>query len=122
MMHSYFDRMLTELPAGMFILVASWLGLRFVRDRSKGNAILLGVILGLLTLVKASFLFIGIGYIILLFLIQPSIPEGEEKGRLSKPNLLLYGLIGIAFLATLTPWLLRNAYNFGAPGGTARGG
>jgi hypothetical protein len=122
MMHSYFDRMLTELPAAMFILVASWLGLRFVRDRSKGNAILLGVALGLLTLVKASFLFIGIGYIILLFLIQPSIPEAEVKGRLWKPNLLRYGLIGVAFLATLTPWLLRNAYNFGAPVVTARGG
>lgn len=95
MMHSYFDKLVTELPAAMFILLASWLGLRFVRDRSVGNAILLGVALGLLTLVKASFLFVGIGYIILLFLIQPPIGASEKEA----------GCLGATASSPLPCWL-----------------
>jgi hypothetical protein len=121
-MVSYTDRMMTEVPAILFMLLASWFAVRFVHDRSRRNAILFGIALGLLTLVKAAFLYIGVCFVLLLFLVQPSIAADEGKGRFAWPNLLRYGIIIVALLATLTPWIARNVSTFGMPVVTGRGG
>ena len=114
------DAMETEVPGAFFILLATWLGIRFTRDRSVRNAVMLGVGLGLLSLVKAAFLYIGVGYIGLLFLIRP--PLADVKGRFVRSNVRRYGLVLVALLATIAPWIVRNAYNFYEPVITSRGG
>jgi hypothetical protein len=58
----------------------------------------------------------------LLLLVQPSIASSEKGGGLSWTSLLRYGAIVAAMLTTITPWVLRNVYNFGVPVVTARGG
>ncbi len=103
-----------------FLLLSTWLGIRFTRDRSVRNAVLLGVGLGLLSLVKAAFLYIGIGYIGLLFLVQT--PIAGVTGRFARPNVRRYGLVLVALLATIAPWIVRNAYKFYEPVITSRGG
>ena len=110
----------TEVPATFFLLISTWLGIRFTRKRSVRNAVFLGVSLGLLSLVKAAFLFIGIGYIGLLFLVLRPIPEASA--RFSKPNLVRYGIIVVVLFATVAPWIARNVYTFSAPIITSRGG
>lgn len=110
----------TEVPATFFLLIATWLGIRFTRDRNVHNAVLLGVALGLLCLVKAAFLFIGLAYIGLLFLLQA--PISGAVGRFSRQNLICYGLIGGALIATVAPWIVRNAITFHQPVITSRGG
>ena len=61
------DRMYTELPEVALMLLASWSAVRFVRGKTKTRALWLGVALGLLALCKAAFLYIGLGFILLLF-------------------------------------------------------
>ena len=114
------DAMETEVPGAFFLLLATWLGIRFTRDSSVQNAVLLGVGLGLLSLVKAAFLYIGVGYIGLLFLVGT--PIAGVAGRFAKPNVRRYGLVLVALLATISPWIVRNVYNFYEPVITSRGG
>ena len=110
----------TEVQGTLFVTLSTWLGIRFTRDHSVLNAVLLGVGLGLLSLVKAAFVLIGIGYIGLLFIAHPSMMGATC--RFSRPNLIRYGIIGVAFLATVAPWIARNAYTFSKPVITSRGG
>ena len=118
----YVDRMMTEVPASFFMLLAAWLGIRFVRNRSTKNAIALGIALGLLTLVKAAALYIGLCYIALLFLVQASRQSGGIAGSFSRLNLIRYALIAVAMAATISPWVIRNIYTFRTPVVTSRGG
>ena len=61
------DRMYTELPEVALMLLASWSAVKFVHSETKPRALWLGVTLGLLALCKASFLYIGACFIVLLF-------------------------------------------------------
>ena len=60
------DRMYTELPEVALMLLASWSAVKFVRGKTTSRALWLGVALGLLALCKTSFLYIGLGFILLL--------------------------------------------------------
>jgi hypothetical protein len=83
-----------------------------LHNKTKARAIWLGVALGLLALCKASFLFIGVCFIVLL-------TDGPRRFQASpeKPAwgnfLLTYALIALAMLATTAPWIARNAAEFG---------
>lgn len=109
------DTLYTELPASALLLVASWCAVRFVGNQTSGWAISLGVALGLLALTKAVFLSIGIGFILLMaFVERRELIFGS--GTLAPWQVRrLYALLVLAFLATLTPWIVRNAISYGRP-------
>jgi hypothetical protein len=110
------DRMYTELPEVAIMLLASWSAVRFVRGKTKAAAVWLGVTLGLLALCKAAFLYVGLGFIVLL-LVTDRVKRFETA--LGKPAwrnfLLTYALIALAMIATIAPWVARNAVLFGNP-------
>ena len=76
----------------------------------------LGIAIGMLALTKAAFFYIGIVFILLLFL-----PERLKLARQSDHKSLrqlrvTYGILIAAFLATLSPWVIRNSITNGTPG------
>jgi hypothetical protein len=87
-----------------------------VRGKTKAAAVWLGVTLGLLALCKAAFLYVGLGFIVLL-LVTDRVKRFETA--LGKPAwrnfLLTYALIALAMIATIAPWVARNAVLFGNP-------
>jgi hypothetical protein len=107
------DTLLNELPAAALMLVASWCALRFLRDQTPWRAIALGIAMGLLALTKAAFFSIGIGFILLLAFIERR-KLIYETDTLSPWRLKRrYALLLLAFLATVAPWIARNAINYG---------
>jgi hypothetical protein len=108
--------MYTELPEVSLMLIASWCAVRFVRGRTKLEAIWLGVALGLLALVKASFLYVGLAFIVLLLLTVRPKNFQTAPGKPAWFNCLLsYATIAIVMLITVAPWVARNAIEFGNP-------
>ena len=110
------DRMYTELPEVALMLLASWSAVRFVHGKTKARALWLGVALGLLALCKAAFLYIGFGFILLLFVTDRAehfrATPGKSAWRLF---VLTYAVIALAMFATIAPWVARNAIIFGKP-------
>ena len=110
------DRMYTELPEVAMMLLASWCAVRFVRGKTKTRALWLGVTLGLLALCKAAFLYIGLGFILLLFVTDRSEHFQASPGKPAwRPIVLTYAVIALAMFATITPWIVRNVIIFGNP-------
>lgn len=110
------DRVYTELPEVALMLLASWSAVRFVRVRTKSRALWLGVTLGLLALCKAAFLYIGLGFIVLLLVTDRPQRFEPAPGQPAWRNFLLtYALIVLAMVATIAPWIARNAVLFGNP-------
>ena len=110
------DRMYTELPEVALMLLASWSAVRFVRDKTRARALWLGVALGLLALCKAAFLYIGLGFIVLLLVTDRPQRFQPAPGKPAWRNFLLtYALIVLAMVATIAPWIARNAIVFGNP-------
>ena len=110
------DRMYTELPEVALMLLASWSAVRFVRGKTKPRALWLGVALGLLALCKAAFLYIGLGFIFLLFVTDRAKHFQAAPGKSAWGNFLLtYAVIALAMFATIAPWIARNAIMFGNP-------
>ena len=108
------DALYTELPAAALLLATSWSAVRFVRRETKWRAISFGVALGLLALTKAAFFSVGIAFILLLVLL--------DRRRLVRRNdaasgqlRAAYAALVLAFLATLAPWVVRNAISLGRP-------
>ena len=75
------DRMYTELPEVALMLLASWSAVRFVHGKTKARALWLGVALGLLALCKAAFLYIGLGFILLLFVTDRAEALSANAGK-----------------------------------------
>ena len=110
------DRMYTELPEVALMLLVSWSAVRFVRDETKVRALWLGVALGLLALCKAGFLYIGTGFIILLLVTDRAQHFRAAPGKSAWGNFLLtYAVVALAMLATIAPWITRNAIMFDNP-------
>ena len=110
------DRMYTELPEVALMLLASWSAVRFVHGKTKARALWLGVALGLLALCKAAFLYIGFGFILLLFVTDRAEHFGPMPGKPAwRPFVLTYAVIALAMFATIAPWVARNAAIFGKP-------
>ena len=72
----FVDRLYTELPAAAILVATSWCAVRFAHDENKSRAVALGVAMGMLALTKAAFFYIGIVFILLLF-----IPERLKLSR-----------------------------------------
>ena len=116
------DRLYTELPASALLLAASWCAVRFVRHKNWGRAALLGVALGLLALTKASLLYVGIGFTLLLFVMDAirllrRRPSERGLGKL----LAIWAALYLALFATVGPWIARNAIIFDKPQISSRG-
>ncbi len=110
------DRMYTELPEVALMLLASWSAVRFVRGKTKTRALWLGVALGLLALCKAAFLYIGLGFILLLFVTDRAEHFRPMPGKPAwRSFVLTYAVIALAMFATISPWIVRNAIIFGNP-------
>jgi len=111
------DRMYTELPEAALMLLAAWLAVRFIRTKSKLRALWLGVALGALALTKVSFLYIGVGFIFLLFAIEglrvlrADPKKDQHRGRIFSN----YAVILLTMLGTVAPWIVRNAIEFRNP-------
>lgn len=110
------NTMYTELPEVAMMLLAAWCAVRFVRGKTKARALWLGVVLGLLALCKASFLYIGLGFIFLLLVTDRGKGFQHESGKAAWGNCLLtYAMIALAMFATIAPWIARNTIVFGNP-------
>jgi hypothetical protein len=72
--------------------------------------------LGLLALCKAAFLYIGLGFVVLLLLTRRSNRAHSAAAKPGWKNVLLtYGLILAAMALTIAPWIARNAVELGKP-------
>ena len=75
----------------------------------------MGIGMGLLALTKTAFLSIGIGFILLLaFIERRKLIYGTDT-RSPWQLRRSYALLVLAFLATVSPWIARNAINYGRP-------
>ena len=110
------NTMYTELPEAALMLLAAWSAVRFVRGRTAARALWLGMALGLLALCKAAFLYIGLGFIVLLLVTDRGRHYQASPGKPAWPSfVLIYAMIALAFFATVAPWIARNAILFGKP-------
>jgi hypothetical protein len=111
------DRSLSELPAAAILVWATVLALRAV-DRPRPRSWFgLGVLLGLLALTKASFLYVALVFVPLLMI--------ARRRRTSVPttqSLREAGLVLVAMALVVTPWMGRNLHQFGTFGVSDRGG
>jgi hypothetical protein len=110
------DRMYTELPEVAFMLLAAWCAVRFVKSKTKLRALWFGIALGALALTKASFLYIGVGFIALLFVADALNHSLNARNEPSWRTLLsTYPVIALAMFATVLPWIGRNTILFNKP-------
>ena len=114
------DRLFTELPATAFLLAASWCAVRFVHRDTPSRAICLGIAMGLLVLTKAAFLYIGIAFILLLFLSDWLKSTRQPDARSPRHLRVNYVMLVAAFLGTLAPWIIRNTISMGSTAITTR--
>ncbi len=114
------DRLFTELPATAFLLAASWCAVRFVHRETPSRAICLGIAMGLLVLTKAAFLYIGIAFILLLFLSDRLESTRQPDARSLRQLRVNYAMLVAAFLGTLAPWIIRNTISMGSAAITTR--
>jgi hypothetical protein len=109
----FVDRLYTELPAAALLLAASWCAVRFVQQETTSRATCLGIAMALLALTKAAFFYIGIVFILLLFLPERvklvRQPDDQSLRRLR----ITYGVLVAVFFATLAPWVMRNTITNG---------
>ena len=110
------DSLYTELQAGVLMIWSSWLLLMAWSRPGRRWPLLLGVSLGLLTLVKGVFLYI-VPLLVIAELLGGLLAHSHRLRRLQRPLLLLLGL-----LLPLAPWLLRNWLVVGQVQLTQRGG
>jgi hypothetical protein len=110
------DRMYTELPEVALMLLAAWFTVRFTRSKTNWRAVLVGLALGALALTKVSFLYIGIGFIFLLFAMEGlRLLRSAPKDRSWSSFFSLYAVIALAMFGTVAPWIGRNSIEFANP-------
>ena len=100
----------TLLSEGLFVLTiagATLAGYRLLRSPTVGAAVVLGVAFGLAALTR--------GEAVLLVPLL-ALPVAFLAGRMSLGRrLVLVGVVGVAMLATIAPWAIRNAARFEKP-------
>lgn len=110
----------TELQTAALLTLTSWALLRGVQKKTWGSFAFGGVCLGLLALVKASFLPIGIiGLTMLLAVLLLS----SRKLAISPWRAFGWiSLTGLTAVLTVAPWIARNLVQFDSPRISDRGG
>lgn len=100
------DSLYTELPAACGLLWLSWALLRAVQQRGRLLWAQAGVVLGVLCLIKAVFLYL----VPLLALLAVF---GEAAGRW-RQRLVSMALLVLGALLVVLPWMARNAVQIGS--------
>ena len=103
---STLDEFLTEIPGALFVVTTSTLLFLAVTRRSKVFALLGGLSLGALILVKTAFL-------LLPFLLLAAAGIGSAAALLRRrrgrwPGFALFALAGLVALAVYAPWFVRT--------------
>jgi len=97
------NRLLTELPASLFLLLFVLSSLYLFEKRNLLYAIITGFLFGILCLTKSSYFYVSIVsipiYIMVYFF---------QKGAIQKNGLKISIYLVLSFLFTLSPWILRN--------------
>lgn len=115
------DRSLAELPAAALVVWTGVAATRLLRARTVGHAAVVGILLGLLVLTRAAFLYVALPYVAMLLVLVARDRRGDGSSLMARVGpLLLAGLV--AFAAVVGPWALRNQLAFGDPALTERGG
>ena len=109
------DTLNTELPAAALLLAASWCAVCFVHHETKSPAICFGIAMGLLALTKAAFFSIGIVFLLLLIFLDRRKLFRQTDAASPRQLKVTYAALVLALLATLAPWLVRNAISLGRP-------
>jgi hypothetical protein len=116
------DRNLAELPAAALVVWTGVAATELLRRRSVPVAAGVGVMLGLLVLTRAAFLYVSAPYlVILLLLVAREDRRSDSTSILMRVGPLVLATV-VAFVAVVGPWALRNQTTFGDPGLTERGG
>jgi 4-amino-4-deoxy-L-arabinose transferase-like glycosyltransferase len=112
------DRTYTEIEAAA---LAVWLSFCIIQALESGRwywFFISGLLLGALSLTKASFLYVGVGMILVLLVVfglwRPLWPRRQA--------LMLFALLFSAMSLVVLPWMLRNFIEFGSFQITDRGG
>jgi hypothetical protein len=111
------DRSLSELAAAAILVWSAIAAVRAV-DRSRPRDwLIVGAMLGLLALTKASFLYVAFVFLPLLALLRLWRRHARRRTLLRD---LAIALVGLALV--VTPWMGRNLQQFGTFGISDRGG
>ncbi len=110
------DTLMTEPPARALLAVTSFFLAWWARNRSFLVLVLSGLCFGLLALIKAAFLYVFIGLLIALPLVdllfaQPA--EIASSSRSWRKLLAPPALLAVAFAVVTVPWMLRNYVELG---------
>lgn len=117
---TYIDTLYTELSAASLMIWATYGLLRSVQQQSLAWFFGSGVLMGLLALGKAAFVYIGMAAVLLLML---ALLIARRPDRFAFSRVIVWGLtMSLAFVLTLSPWLVRNDIQFGNMRITERGG
>lgn len=113
----FVDANLTELPAAALLVLAGLAAQSVVSGRGWVSAGLLGALLGLAALTKASLLYVGI-----VFLVVIAVLALLREGRRVRPLLAAVGVALVVMGLVVAPWSARNATHFGTWSIADRGG
>lgn len=114
----FFNSLLTEIPTATLLLWCSVALMAALRTWRWRGFVAAGGLLGLLALTKAIYLYIGIGFALVLlglYLLRP--PGGSRRSVITRIGVML-----AAMWVVMLPWMLRNAVQLGVFGITQRGG
>jgi hypothetical protein len=112
------DRTYTEVQAGALMVWVSFVLIRALQTRKYSWYILSGICLGLMTLIKAVFLYIGIGVLFTLLVVY--LVKQTRIERLV--NIKLIGVMAVCMTAAIMPWMVRNRIQLGTWSISGRGG
>lgn len=97
---------MSETLAIVIVTLALLVGLRLGEDRRRGDAVWLGVLVGLAALTRSELALLAPLFAVLLWW------RSAERGR---PRLALPAIVLAASLVTVSPWILYNLSRFEEP-------
>jgi len=103
------DSLMAELPATALLLTTGALLVAAVRARSSGYFVLAGLSFGLLALTKAAFLYVFVGFALVLLAVALLKLRGPEL----KAGLGRVAVLAAVFGAVVAPWMARNYVQLG---------
>lgn len=112
------DSLYTEAPAAALLMLGSWLLVRALFQQHWPTLVVAGVVFGLLALVKAVFLYVFAG---VMLVAAATVALGWIPGRKAIGLFKLLVLV-LVFAATVTPWMARNQRQMALFAITERGG
>jgi hypothetical protein len=113
------NTMYTELATASLMVWCSYALLRATQQQALGWFFASGILLGLLTLTKAAFFYIGFASIGLLLLVL-WFDKNKKRSGLSRV-VQSAAVMGLGFVLVLAPWVVRNEIQFDSARVNSRG-